>query len=126
MHFKNLLTIASLISTAYFSLATSSRPDDRAPTNGSIYVISDCTVPTTEAVVYVSNSTVIAPGGTSFVDFGFPAATLTQSMTGYVNGVMRECTVTYGEDGYNNADNRWLYSCFEGGRYRCSIFTKPQ
>ena len=126
MPFRECLTVASLLLTAYFSLATSSRSEDRNPTDGTIYVISDCTTPQTEAVVTISNSTIVAPAGTSFLDFGFPAATLTQSMTGFVGGVLRECTVTYGESGSNNVDNRWLYSCFEADRYRCSIFTKPQ
>jgi len=125
MPFKNLIALAMMFVTAFFSMATSYKKDAASPTAGNYYVISDCTTPAFESVVTVSNSTVIAPAGVSFIDFGFPSATISQSVTGMVLGVMRECTVTYGEDGSNYVNDRWLYSCFEAGKFKCSIYAQP-
>jgi hypothetical protein len=126
MRFKDLIAAAMLVATAYFSLATSSPRDAASPTTGTYYVISDCTTPPFESVVTVSGSAVIAPVGVSFTDFGFPLSTISQSVIGPVAGGTRECTVTYGENGTNHVDDRWLYSCFDNGKFRCSIYSQPQ
>ena len=128
MRFKNLMTVTSLLLTAYFSLATSKATNDAltAPVTGNYYVMSDCSVPANEAVVTASGGTVIAPPGVNFMQFGFPAATLNRTMTGVVGGLLRECTVTYGEDGSNDVKDRWLYSCFDNGQFKCSIYVQPQ
>lgn len=126
MLFKNAIALTALVLTAYFSLATSFAKDSTAPTLGTFYVISDCTNPAFESVVTVSGSVITAPSGLSFTDFGFPNATIAQSMIGNMGGVTRECTVTYGENGSNNVENRYLYSCFDAGKFKCSIYVQPQ
>lgn len=126
MRFKDIAALVTLVVTAYFSLATSyGRKNQSAPVNGNTYILSDCTIPATESVVTVSNGAIIAPGGVAFTDFGFPSAVVAEYMTGIVGGVVRECMLTYGEDGYNNVKNRWLFSCFDGGQFKCSIYTQP-
>lgn len=127
MRFDNLIALAALLLTAYFSLATSRTKDATSPTTGPYYVISDCSTPPTESVVTVVNSSITVPSNVSFTDFGFPLPNIAQTVSGPVAGAAnRECTVTYGEDGTNYVKNRWLYSCFDDGQFKCSIYVQPQ
>lgn len=122
---KNLIAGLFLLFTVFSILATSSLKRDQYPDAGSHYIISDCVTPTVDATIVISNGTITSPGGASFTDYGFPTATLAQTVSGTVSGATRECTVTYGEDGDNNVENRWLYSCFDNGTFKCSIFIRP-
>ena len=126
MRFKNFTAVLLLILTAYFSLATSSKKEDAAPVTGRYYILSDCVSPAVDNTVMVTNSIITAPPGISFIDFGFPTATIGPTVNGLVGALNRECTVTYGENGSNNVDNRWLYSCFDAGKFKCSIYVQPQ
>lgn len=127
--FKHFLSAVFLLFTLVSVLATSSPRDDDHPKSGSHYIISDCVSPTIDATIVISNSAIISPGGMSFTDFGFPVATLAQTVSGTVGGATRECTVTYGESGGSwdsNTKDRWLFSCFDNGRFKCSIFIEPK
>ena len=123
---KNILAAAFLGFTLFSVLATSQLRDDDKPASGQNYVISDCVTPVLENVVTIANNVVVAPGGVSFTDFGFPSATIAQTMTGTVGAVQRECTVTYGEGGLNGVKNRWVYSCFDNGTFKCTIYIEPR
>lgn len=119
---KKLAAAGFFAFTLWSVLATSGFRDDDHPENGSFYIISDCVTPTAENNVIITNNVITSPGGVNLTDFGFPQNTLSQTMTGTVGAATRECTVTYGESGHNYVDNRWLYSCFDNGTFKCSIY----
>jgi len=122
MYFKNALAAVFLVFTLFAVLGSSVLRDDETAENGSFYIISDCVTPTMENNVVITNNVITSPGGVNLTDFGFPQNTLAQTMTGTVGAVSRECTVTYGESGDNYVNNRWLYSCFDNGTFKCSIY----
>lgn len=122
---KNCAAAGFLGFTVFSILATSVARDGDAPYSGNQYIMSDCVTPTRDANITIIGGSISSPGGLTFLDFGFPSTVLKQTVSGVVGLVNRECTVTYGEDGHNNVENRWLYSCFDNGVYKCSIYIGP-
>lgn len=86
--------------------------------NGSYYIVSNCVTPIRQQAVRTANNTLLAPD--SYTDFGFPTTIvrLGESSAGIVGAVNRECMQTYGD---NAEGTRWVFSCFDGGAYVCSI-----
>jgi hypothetical protein len=128
MYFKNFFAGCFLLFTLVSVLATSYPRGGDRPSSGQHYIISDCVTPTRDGTVVISGSAIVSPGGVSFTDFGFPVATLEQTVSGTVGSATRECTVTYGEGGdfgKSKTKDRWLYSCFDNGKFKCSIYIEP-
>lgn len=124
MFFKNLLTVAFLIFTLFSVVATSD--GSGTPWAGTYRVVSDCVTPVRDQSVSVSAAT-ITTGGVGFTDFGFPANTITSDMTGTVGGASRNCKITYNDpDKLNWGSHPTIYSCFDDGSFKCSIYLKEQ
>ncbi len=124
MFSKNLLLVGFLLFTLFSVVATSD--GSGTPWSGTYRVVSDCVTPVRDQVVSVSGAT-ITTGGVGFTDFGFPSNTITSDMTGTVGAATRRCQITYNDpDKLNLGTHPTIYSCFDDGSFKCSIFLKEQ
>lgn len=114
---KDTFALLALLGTLWAVIATS---DGRNSVLGGVFFVSsNCVDPVREGAVTVSNNQVIGGAATSFLDFGFPSATVQRgsNVTGIVNGVERVCAPTY-TDRDNSA---YIYSCADNGTQFCTI-----
>lgn len=111
-----------LVFTAWACLATSILGD--SINDGAIYVNSDCTSPASEMSVTVSGGQIIAPGGVSYTDFGFPQSTVTLNapVSGVVGSATRVCDDTYTD----SDDVHHIFTCKDDGSYACTILITEQ
>jgi hypothetical protein len=122
MVFKKFISIAAVVLSLIAVVATSQRQYymDR----GDFDVKSDCTVPIIETVITVQNYQVIAPGGLSYLNLGFPTSIVTpgQDSVGVSGGVTRSCRNTYA----NEVDGDWVFTCFDNGNLACTIYLRQR
>ncbi len=121
---KNIFTGIFLLFTLISVIATSNT--DGTPYSGDYHVISDCVTPVRDQVVSVAVSQ-ITTGGVSFTDFGFPSATLAPELSGIVGAATRECRISYGNPDRLAIDSKHptIYSCFDNGAFKCTIYMRP-
>lgn len=117
--YKNFFTLLILFATTCVTIATST--PHMSFVSGSFYIISDCIAGNLESTVDVSNYQIINPSGMSFLDFGFPVATITpdNEMIGPIGSVTRVCKKTFGGDSANDED--MIFTCYDNNQYACSI-----
>ena len=114
-------TTFCLVFALLVSLATSSPVSKLL--SGDFVVSSDCVTPAIDGLaITVSNFQILEPSGTSYLDLGFPTATVGDGnpIEGTVNGKNRLCKQTYGDEDLSEASSL-IFSCFDDSNFACSI-----
>ena len=118
-YLKNIFWGGFLLLTLWSIVATSVGKDSISYSR--LNVTSDCVTPTLNRTVTTSSNQVSSPAGVSYMDFGFPLATvnLKEDVSGVVNSKSRVCQNTYGST--DDSADAWAYSCYDDGTYACTI-----
>jgi hypothetical protein len=92
--------------------------------NGDFDATSDCFEPVVKQAISVNAYQIIAPGGFTYLNLGFPNAVVIpdQDNIGTSGTVTRNCKSTYS----NPDEGDWVFTCFDNGLMVCSIYLKKR
>ncbi len=91
------------------------------------HILSTCAGSATDLTIGVETNAVIAPASMTFLDFGFPAASIIlgkhDPLTGMVSGIERTCVYPRATEGVHthHVNPSMTYSCSENGIQVCQI-----